>query len=143
MRSIFFGSNVASFIGQAVSFVFVTFGSQIQEVADGILVLLNKAGTGFTRLCFGGTTAAFPSLSRAGSFINNRLADDSHYSSQRMGTVSLMGAAGADGAAVSLGNTTAATVGAAGAAAALPANPVGYLIINVAGTQMKLPYYNT
>jgi hypothetical protein len=41
---------------------------------------------------------------------------------------------------LSLGATVATTVGAAGAAAALPANPVGYWIINVAGTQMKVPY---
>jgi hypothetical protein len=38
--------------------------------------------------------------------------------------------------------TTAATVGAAGAASALPANPVGYVIIKIAGTDYKIPYYN-
>lgn len=43
---------------------------------------------------------------------------------------------------VNYGGTTAATVGAAGAAAAMP-TPVGYIIINVAGTQMKLAYFNT
>lgn len=43
---------------------------------------------------------------------------------------------------VGFGSTTASTVGAAGAATALPANPLGYLIINVAGTSAKLPYYN-
>ena len=44
---------------------------------------------------------------------------------------------------ISIGSVTSATVGAAGAASALPANPVGYLIINVAGTNRKIPYYNT
>jgi hypothetical protein len=39
--------------------------------------------------------------------------------------------------------TTATTVGAAGAASALPATPVGYLQINIGGTNYKLPYYNT
>jgi hypothetical protein len=34
------------------------------------------------------------------------------------------------------------TVGAAGAAAALPANPVGYLVINYAGTEYVIPAYN-
>lgn len=34
------------------------------------------------------------------------------------------------------------TVGAAGAAAALPAQPLGYLIINLGGTNVKIPYYN-
>jgi hypothetical protein len=43
---------------------------------------------------------------------------------------------------VGLGSTTASTVGAAGAASALPATPLGYLIINVGGTVAKVPYYN-
>lgn len=42
---------------------------------------------------------------------------------------------------IGLGATTATTVGAAGGASALPATPSGYWIINVAGTQMKVPYY--
>jgi hypothetical protein len=42
---------------------------------------------------------------------------------------------------VSLGATTASTVGAAGGASALPATPSGYLIVNIAGTQFKIPYY--
>lgn len=44
---------------------------------------------------------------------------------------------------VGLGATVATTVGAAGAASALPATPLGYLIINVAGVAAKIPYYNT
>jgi hypothetical protein len=43
---------------------------------------------------------------------------------------------------VALTNTTAATVGAAGTAANLPAKPVGYVIININGTNYKMPYYN-
>lgn len=43
---------------------------------------------------------------------------------------------------VGLGSTVASTVGAAGAASALPATPLGYWIVNVAGTQVKIPYYN-
>jgi len=39
--------------------------------------------------------------------------------------------------------TTATTVGAAGGAATLPATPVGYMIVNVNGTNRKIPYYNT
>lgn len=38
--------------------------------------------------------------------------------------------------------STATTVGAAGGASALPATPLGYLIIKVAGTDRKIPYYN-
>lgn len=37
---------------------------------------------------------------------------------------------------------TATTVGAAGGATALPATPLGYIIIEIAGTQRKIPYYN-
>lgn len=43
---------------------------------------------------------------------------------------------------VGYGSTTATTVGGAGGAAALPATPVGYLIINVAGNYYKVPYFN-
>lgn len=38
---------------------------------------------------------------------------------------------------------TATTIGAAGGASALPATPLGYIIIEIAGTQRKIPYYNT
>lgn len=41
-----------------------------------------------------------------------------------------------------IGGTTATTVGAAGAAAALPANPLGYIIGHVGTTNIKIPYYN-
>jgi len=44
---------------------------------------------------------------------------------------------------IRIGATHATTVGAAGGASALPATPLGYLIINVEGTQVKIPYYNT
>ena len=42
---------------------------------------------------------------------------------------------------VAIGATHQTTVGAAGGASALPATPTGYLIINVAGTAMVIPYY--
>jgi hypothetical protein len=35
------------------------------------------------------------------------------------------------------------TVGAAGGASALPATPLGYIVINVNATNVKIPYYNT
>lgn len=38
--------------------------------------------------------------------------------------------------------STATTIGAAGGASALPATPLGYLIIKVGGTDRKIPYYN-
>ena len=42
-----------------------------------------------------------------------------------------------------LNTLTATTVGAAGAASALPANPTGYVVININGTDRKIPYYAT
>ena len=43
---------------------------------------------------------------------------------------------------ISIGGTTATTVGAAGGASALPATPLGYIIGYVGTTQVKIPYYN-
>lgn len=45
--------------------------------ADGVHVLQNQAGTDYTRLQFGGTTASFPALQRSGVTLQARLADDS------------------------------------------------------------------
>jgi hypothetical protein len=57
--------------------------------------------------------------------------------------VALTGAAISNGAnTVTLGSTTASTVGAAGGASALPATPLGYLIGYVGATQVKIPYYS-
>jgi hypothetical protein len=42
---------------------------------------------------------------------------------------------------ISIGSSHASTVGAAGGASALPATPTGYLIVNIDGTNQKLPYY--
>lgn len=39
--------------------------------------------------------------------------------------------------------TTSTTVGAAGGATALPATPLGYVTVAIAGTDRKIPYYNT
>lgn len=48
---------------------------------------------------------------------------------------------GVFGDAVVLGNEVATTVGAAGGAAALPSTPLGYIIANVNGATVKIPYY--
>ncbi len=53
------------------------------------------------------------------------------------------GYVGSDGTNPILGGVSATTVGATGAATALPANPVGYLTVNINGTNYKMPYYNT
>ena len=53
-----------------------------------------------------------------------------------------VGENGISGAGVRLNTGTASTVGVAGGASALPATPTGYAIINVNGTDYKMPYYN-
>lgn len=44
---------------------------------DGILAVLNAAGTAFSRLQLGGTTSSFPAIKRNAAVLNFRLADDS------------------------------------------------------------------
>jgi hypothetical protein len=61
---------------QASSF-YLTNGSFMSDSADGVVRLSNNAGTGFTRLNFGGNTSSFPSIKRNTTAINFRLADDS------------------------------------------------------------------
>lgn len=116
--------------------------SQIVSPSDGVLTFRNAANTDFSRLQFGGTTNSFPSLKRSGANLIVRAADDSaDVAILAFGHVSTGAAITAAAGAVCYGGTTATTVGAAGGASALPATPTGYIIVNVAGTQMKVPYY--
>lgn len=117
--------------------------SGMKSPVDGQITLLNAAQTDFTRLQFGGTAATFPALVRSGALIDCQLADGSARAGFRAGQLIATLAAAADGANLSIGATTATTVGAAGGGSALPATPVGYIIIFVGATQMKIPYYNT
>ena len=57
------------------------------------------------------------------------------------GYMRVAGASAGAASTTTIGNTTATTVGATGAAAALPANPLGYIIAHVGTTQVKIPYY--
>jgi hypothetical protein len=124
-----------------VQYVF-DLGSQIREVADGVIVLLNSAGTTFTRLSFGGTTNTFPALARNGASVQVVLADGSNHAGIMALDFDARGAPGtSEAGAVKYGGTTASTVGAAGGASALPATPTGYININVAGAAKKIPYY--
>lgn len=61
--------------------------SNIKAPSDGILTLLNNAGTAFTRLQLGGTTSSFPSIKRNGTGIDIRLADDSAFASLQATTI--------------------------------------------------------
>jgi hypothetical protein len=57
------------------------------------------------------------------------------------GAVRVSAASAGVASTTTFGNGTATTVGATGAAAALPANPLGYIIAHVGTTQVKIPYY--
>lgn len=51
--------------------------SIMRSSADGLITLLNNAENNFTRLMWGGTTAAFPALARNGAGLQAVLADNS------------------------------------------------------------------
>lgn len=117
--------------------------ARIKSSADGIVELFNAAETGFTRLNFGGTSSAFPSLKRSGAALLARVADDTGYCLMAMDSIALVGPAGNNGVGtITYGASTQTTVGAAGGASALPATPRGYAIINVSGTDRVIPYYD-
>jgi hypothetical protein len=126
--------------GTNAGFVF-TSKCVITSPSDGILKLSNNAQTDFTRLQFGGVTSSFPALSRSGVRLVARLADDSSVAELEGALVSAGAAVTVGASRIAYSGTTATTVGAAGGASALPATPTGYIIVNVAGTQMKVPYY--
>ena len=116
--------------------------STLKAPSDGVVSLLNNAETDFTRLQFGGTTASFPALARSGTNLLVTDATGGSYTPILAATFWATGPAVTVSAGnVSYGGTTATTVGAAGGASALPATPLGYIIVNVAGTPAKLPYY--
>jgi hypothetical protein len=68
-----------------------TSGSLIGNSSDGVVALYNNAATDFTRLQFGGTTAAYPSWARSSTapFFKALLADASGYTSVGIGSLYL------------------------------------------------------
>lgn len=100
--------------------------SIITGAAENDLCIRNSQAIGFST--DGGATM-HARLDNLGAFFATRL-------------VATAGAAAVAAGQIAYGGTTATTVGAAGGASALPATPVGYIVINVAGTNMKVPYYN-
>lgn len=83
-RIVWAGTHI--FAGQTGSIGWQGFGT-FQSPSDGVVTLLNNAGTDFTRLQFGGTTSSFPSVKRNGTTLDFRLADDSAYASIRVSTL--------------------------------------------------------
>jgi hypothetical protein len=82
-----FGSTV-----NATYFNFNSSRGYLQAQADGVFALFNNAGTDFSRLQFGGTTASFPSIKRNGAGIDVRLADDSAYANLAAANITANGA---------------------------------------------------
>jgi hypothetical protein len=135
------GTNITASTGAYYAW---TAKSRIKSPSDGVVTLLNAAETDFTRLQFGGTTASFPAIKRTGAQFDLLLADESDFTTVRLANVrAVRAAATASAGEVAYGGTTATTVGAAGGASLLPATPLGYIIVNVAGTAAKIPYYNS
>jgi hypothetical protein len=56
---------------------------------NGILALVDNAGTSFSRLQFGGTTSSFPALKRSSATLQARLADDSAFAGFTSSTLTL------------------------------------------------------
>lgn len=63
----------------------------LQSATDGILTITNNAGTGFTRLTFGGITNLFPSLQRNATALECRDATGVNYVPFRSGTFTVDG----------------------------------------------------
>lgn len=73
-RTVYAGTGVS--VGSSGSYAFES-RSMVKSSADGLLTLLNAAGTGFTRLCFGGTSASEPAIKVSGTGFKAVLANDS------------------------------------------------------------------
>lgn len=58
----------------------ITGKSKLQSPTDGLFTFINNAGTGFTRLNFGPSTAAFPALVRDGNGFDVMAGDMSNFS---------------------------------------------------------------
>jgi hypothetical protein len=54
-------------------------GTQLSPASDGVLTLLDAAGTSFARLQLGGTTSSFPAIKRNSTSVEAKLADDSGF----------------------------------------------------------------
>ena len=117
--------------------------SLMQSSASGTITLAPSTGVGnaFTTLQFGGQTSSFPAFGFSGTTIIAQLADASAQAPFEAATLLLTAVAPtASAGQVAFGSTTSAS--ATGGAATLPANPLGFLVANVAGTSVKIPYYS-
>lgn len=116
--------------------------TKILSPADGKLTFTNNAGTGFTQLNLGGTTASFPALKRSSATIALRLADDSADAALTAAAITasgvITGTAGtANAPGLALG---AANDGAFQAAAGIPAlTGAGVETLRASATLLQVP----
>lgn len=142
-RTVYVGTNI--WAGNNVDAINFTFSGQtrgfINAASDGVFGLNNAAGSGFTRLQFGGTTTAFPAIGRNGVNAEILLADGSTYSSLAARALFVRGvvptlalAGGTCAGTVIAGGSTAGTVTLTGVCVAtntmaltvMPTAPTGY-----------------
>jgi len=93
-RNIFVANTVTAAIGYITAnnaYFAWTGRSVMRSGADGLVVLTNAAETDFSRLQFGGTTSAFPSIGRNGAGIWLRLADNSSHAGLECAAISAYG----------------------------------------------------
>jgi hypothetical protein len=127
------------------------------SIGDGVITLQNNGSpsqrvelNGPTFYVFGGInlagtlTDATSSAGTSGQVLSSTVTGTKWVTpSAGGGTVTLTAVAPTVTAGqVGLGSTTNFTIGANGGAAGLTALPVGYIIINVGGTNYQIPYYN-
>lgn len=127
--------NVNAATAAAVGFVS---SSKMNAPSDGILTLLNNAGSGFTRLQLGGTTASFPAFQANGSNIDLITASNSNFASIRLLAVTI------NDTSFLLRTGTAMPNGAAAQTATLTngptaGNPTKWIPINDNGTTRYIP----
>lgn len=135
-------------ISTILGLLFGAFNTQLLELADGTLQILDSFGSNGVAnsvgLLFGTNDANGVRIVRnaAGSLLV-RAGDNSAVAIFGASQFRAFGAPSNGGSGVSYGGTTSTTIGAAGAAAALPAQPLGYININIGATTAKIPYYNS
>ncbi len=119
--------------------------SAITSASDGVLKLSNNAGSDFTRLQFGGTTSSFPALTRSGTLLQVKLADDSTFTDIEARNIFSAGDNAGLASTVGLSNVTDTTLTNAyvvkGGQAATTAN-TGWIKIYVGTVVSWIPYWS-
>lgn len=78
-RTGYFGTSLITPLVTSTDYGFASSRGKITAPSDGVITLLDNAGTAFSRLQFGGTTTSFPALKRSSAGLECRLGDDSAF----------------------------------------------------------------